>query len=154
MHVYRASLICQHRSATLIFVIHSQAETMATRSGVDGAVLWSSDVPHCPQRELETAPMEWYGTHPGRHRSGAATDFCSPPTIDLLKPYLKVWERQSRRVAPFVLLCVVSLSRRRQGSYRREGRVQPDHQLWPPAPGGSWRAAFSPGAQRRVRQEM
>ena len=42
----------------------------------------------------------------------------------------------------------------RQRSSCREGCVQPDHQLWSPASCCSRCAASSPGAQRRVRQEM
>ena len=42
----------------------------------------------------------------------------------------------------------------RQRSSCREGCVQPDHQLWSPASCRSRCAASSPGAQRRVRQEM
>lgn len=39
-----------------------QAEAVATRCGMDGAVCWSSDVPHCCEWEVEPTPVEWYGS--------------------------------------------------------------------------------------------
>lgn len=61
---------------------------------------------------------------------------------------------RSWSITHFFLLCIVSLSSCRQRSSCREGCIQPDHQLWSPASCSSWCAASSPGAQRRVCQEM
>lgn len=40
---------------------------MATRCGMDRAVCWSSDVPHCSEWEMEPTSMEWYRTHRHTH---------------------------------------------------------------------------------------
>lgn len=54
---------------------------MATRCGMDGAVCWSSDVPHCSEREMEPASMEWYLTRRHTHKIALLTGVFSPLPI-------------------------------------------------------------------------
>lgn len=134
------SLVTQPNLRLMVFL---QAETMATRCGVDGAVFWRSDVSHGFQWQMETTPMEWYNPNYTRSIAYIKEVFVARGAANTLK-----YKTEPLRWS------FLSISPVRQRSSCRQGRFQPDPQLWPSAPGGSRRATSGHGAQRRVGEEV